>query len=136
MFSFFFFFSFCFSFHLLFKQWDPELARVAQKWADQCTDVDYKNDPKRKDPLLFHDKHANRKTDEFSNWQGAGQSVARDIAKGKAGEFDARKLVGHWFNQILYFDPSGVRSFGSGNQCSQGVGYYTQLVWQDTTHVG
>ena len=24
----------------------------------------------------------------------------------------------------------------SGNQCSQGIGYYTQLVWQDTTHVG
>ena len=24
----------------------------------------------------------------------------------------------------------------TGNQCSQGIGYYTQLVWQDTTHVG
>ena len=24
----------------------------------------------------------------------------------------------------------------SGNQCSKGIGYYTQLVWQDTTHVG
>jgi hypothetical protein len=22
--------------------WDDELARVAQKWADQCADVDYK----------------------------------------------------------------------------------------------
>ena len=26
--------------------------------------------------------------------------------------------------------------FSTGNQCSQGIGYYTQLVWQDTTHVG
>ena len=27
--------------------------------------------------------------------------------------------------------------FGStGKQCSRGIGYYTQLVWQDTTHVG
>ena len=24
----------------------------------------------------------------------------------------------------------------SGNQCSLGVGYYTQMVWQNTTHVG
>ena len=24
----------------------------------------------------------------------------------------------------------------SGKQCSKGIGYYTQLVWQDTTHVG
>ncbi|XP_040567740.2 LOW QUALITY PROTEIN: SCO-spondin-like [Lepeophtheirus salmonis] len=117
-------------------QWDPELARVAQKWADQCAEVDYKEDIKRKDPLLYHDKHANRKIDRFSNWQGTGQNVARDISKGKPGIFNAHKLIRHWFNQIRFFDPAGVESFGSGNQCSQGIGYYTQLVWQDTTHVG
>ena len=26
--------------------------------------------------------------------------------------------------------------FRAGSQCSKGVGYYTQLVWQNTTHVG
>ena len=26
--------------------------------------------------------------------------------------------------------------FSTGKQCSKGIGYYTQLVWQDTTHVG
>ena len=41
--------------------WDDELARVAQKWADQCADVDYKDDYKRKDPHLFHDPHPQRK---------------------------------------------------------------------------
>ena len=41
--------------------WDDELARVAQKWADQCADVDYKGDYKRKDPHLFHDPHPQRK---------------------------------------------------------------------------
>ena len=75
-------------------------------------------------------------TEKYSNWQGVGQNVARDIAKGTAGQFDAHKLIGHWFNQILYFDPEAVKSFGSGKQCSKGIGYYTQLVWQDTTHVG
>ena len=49
------------NFNFLFQQWDPELARVAQKWADQCASVDYKNDKKRKDPLLFHDEHSHRK---------------------------------------------------------------------------
>ena len=44
-----------------FQQWDPELARVAQKWADQCVDVDYRGDKKRKDPFLFHDEHSHRK---------------------------------------------------------------------------
>ena len=43
-------------------QWDPELARVAQKWADQCVEVDYRGDKQRKDPYLFHDKHGLRKT--------------------------------------------------------------------------
>ena len=68
--------------------------------------------------------------------QGVGQNVARDIAPGRTGEFNATKLVGHWFRQIRYFDPAGVEKFGSGEQCSLGVGYYTQLVWQNTSHVG
>ena len=51
-------------------------------------------------------------SDKFSNWQGVGQNVARDIAKGIAGKFDAHKLIGHWFNQILYFDPEAVKAFG------------------------
>ena len=117
------------------------MARVAQKWADQCADVDYQNDIKRKDPLLFHDAHAHRKigittvllrritklysfllnkcltfficiSEKYSNWQGVGQNVARDIARGEPGKFDAHKLIGHWFNQILYFDPEAVKSFG------------------------
>jgi hypothetical protein len=29
-----------------------------------------------------------------------------------------------------------THDFSSGEQCSLGVGYYTQLVWQNTTHVG
>ena len=63
-----------------FEVWDDELARVAQKWADQCADVDYvvrtpkiitfywpftlQNDEKRKDPHLFHDPHPQRKVGE------------------------------------------------------------------------
>ena len=50
--------------------------------------------------------------EKYSNWQGVGQNVARDIAKGQPGKFDAHKLIGHWFNQILYFDPEAVKSFG------------------------
>ena len=46
-------------------QWDPDLARVAQKWADQCAQVDYKSDIKRKDPALFHDEHSHRKIGNF-----------------------------------------------------------------------
>ena len=47
--------------HHLTQVWDDELARVAQKWSDQCMDVDYKGDEKRRDPALYHDAHPQRK---------------------------------------------------------------------------
>ena len=31
---------------------------------------------------------------EFADWQGVGQNVARDIAPGRRGGFNATKLVG------------------------------------------
>ena len=49
---------------------------------------------------------------DFSDWQGVGQNVARDIAPGEMGKFNATKLVGHWFRQIRFFDPKGVEEFG------------------------
>ena len=51
-------------------------------------------------------------SDEFSDWQGVGQNVARDIAPGTMGTFNVTKLVGHWFRQIRFWDPQGVESFG------------------------
>ena len=48
-----------------YQVWDDELARVAQKWSDQCADVDYKGDYKRQDPLIKHDKHPQRKVGEL-----------------------------------------------------------------------
>ena len=50
--------------------------------------------------------------DSFSDWKGVGQNVARDIAPGTQGEFNATKLVGHWFRQIRFWDPQGVEKFG------------------------
>jgi hypothetical protein len=49
---------------------------------------------------------------DFSDWQGVGQNVARDIAPGEKGKFNVTKLVGHWFRQIRFFDPKGVEEFG------------------------
>ena len=56
----------------IFQEWDGELARVAQKWADQCANVDYRGDVKRKDPLFFHDEHGERKTGKTSKVQSIG----------------------------------------------------------------
>ena len=50
----------------VWQVWDDELARVAQKWSDQCADVDYNGDYKRLDPALHHDPHPQRKTGAVS----------------------------------------------------------------------
>ena len=49
---------------------------------------------------------------QFSDWQGVGQNVARDIAPGARGQFNVTNLVGHWFRQIRLWDPAGVEAFG------------------------
>ena len=49
---------------------------------------------------------------QFSDWQGVGQNVARDIAPGTRGQFNVTNLVGHWFRQIRLWDPAGVEAFG------------------------
>ena len=51
-------------------------------------------------------------SEQFSDWVGVGQNVARDIAPGAMGEFNVTKLVGHWFRQIRFWDPKGVEQFG------------------------
>ena len=56
---------FLFTLMSTFQEWDEELARVAQKWADQCANVDYRGDVKRKDPFLFHDEHSDRKIGKY-----------------------------------------------------------------------
>ena len=57
--------------------WDDELARVAQKWSDQCADVDYKGDYKRQDPLIKHDKHPHRKVGELGAIERETESLGR-----------------------------------------------------------
>ena len=49
----------------------------------------------------------------------------------------SKRSRGIWVN-IDQFVKWGwkMRCFRSGDQCSLGIGYYTQLVWQNTTHVG
>ena len=62
--------------------------------------------------------------EKYNNWQGTGQNVARDIASGEEGKFDAHKLIGHWFNQILFFDPEGVKAFGYVNQVNPRANHF------------
>jgi len=101
--------------------WNDELADVAQRWVDQCTNG--------------HDK--NRRTETYShvgqNWAWRGSWKLEDQAE------LATKMVGWWYDEVKDITQKAVNSFSSDNAItgSTGViGHYTQVVWADSYEVG
>ena len=93
--------------------WDEELARVAQRWADQCN--------------FGHDQ--SRDVHRFKVGQNVyEQSRSRD----QAVEISIREGIMGWYDEVKDFDNAGVQPY----QFSSGVGHYTQMVWANTNKVG
>ena len=93
--------------------WDHELARVAQRLADQCT--------------FDHDCSDCRKVPRFS----AGQNLYQSYSTGKEGT-DWQGAAKSWYDEIDLFHSSIVSSY----QFSSSTGHYTQLVWATTDRLG
>ena len=95
--------------------WDPQLAAIAQAWAQQCID--------REAPAGLIDHNANR-----SN--GYPTYVGENIygAGGSATGTDAVRL---WVSEQAHYHHDT-------NSCDPGAicGHYTQVVWRGTTKVG
>ena len=71
-------------------------------------------------------------------WWKTSANVGKQVSR-----LNTSPLLVCWFSNLMpnlisisclitYAFPN----YRSGKQCSKGIGYYTQLVWQDTTHVG
>eukprot|EP00092_Neocalanus_flemingeri_P074856 GFUD01092631.1.p1 GENE.GFUD01092631.1~~GFUD01092631.1.p1 ORF type:complete len:564 (-),score=152.43 GFUD01092631.1:25-1716(-) len=94
--------------------WDNELARIAQRHADQCK--------------FAHDCSSCRKTKRF----GVGQNLyiyKQTLAPPKT---DWDKAVTDWYEEVTLFSNKNVEPF----QFSSPTGHFTQLVWGDTDKVG
>ncbi|XP_012256324.2 venom allergen 3-like [Athalia rosae] len=92
--------------------WDPELARVAQRWADQCAEN-------------AHDDC--RSVDRFY----VGQNVVTVMTTGNT--FDPIvKLVDPWYNEVKMFNRADVSKY----RFESSTGHYTQLVWGQTSSIG
>ena len=63
------------------SRWDPELARVAQVWADQCAGVLYLPHNGDAYPRLFHERGVERVTERFQAPPGVGQNIAWALTK-------------------------------------------------------
>ena len=95
--------------------WDPELARNAQRWADQCPD----NPP--------HDP--NRKTTKFP--MQPGQNKADSWSSVNDFDWQLSKKIQGWYDEVKDFPSDNVKAF-SMNGATGVIGHYTQVVWAET----
>ncbi|XP_066999093.2 venom allergen 5 [Anabrus simplex] len=89
--------------------WDDEVAKVAQRWADQCT---FEHDKCRNDPRF-----------------PVGQSMG--WAGYVSDEPDWEEQILDWYNEVKNCNMSILRSYTPA-----GVGHYTQIVWAETEVIG
>ena len=93
--------------------WDDELARVAQRWAEQCQ--------------FGHDQ--SRDVQRFKVGQNVYQTTrSRDQPTSNT----IREGVMSWYDEVKLFANGGVRRY----QFSSGTGHYTQMVWAKTSKLG
>ncbi len=97
-------------------EWDPVLAGIAQAWADECVDEEF--------PPGLIDHNPDR-SDEYTTY------VGENIYGSGGGAPSAEDVVDLWAAEEANYDYAS-------NTCADGemCGHYTQVVWEDTTHVG
>ncbi|KAK2583874.1 hypothetical protein KPH14_001148 [Odynerus spinipes] len=94
-------------------EWDDELAKIAQRWANQC---DFK-----------HDRCRNVAT------SSVGQNLAMQSSSGDSFA-PVKDLIRMWEDEVALFNPRNLNKLPSTG-ISQ-TGHYTQMVWAETNKVG
>jgi len=94
-------------------QWDSELARVAQRLADQCK--------------FQHDCSDCRRVQRFRVGQNIYQSFNTRSEKN-----DWTAAIDSWFNEIKIFPSSSVSNY----KFASATGHYSQMMWAKTSRIG
>ncbi|MDH5672535.1 MAG: CAP domain-containing protein [Myxococcales bacterium] len=102
--------------------WSPEIAALAQQWADELAD--------------------NCGTIAHSGRTGYGENIAAAIGSPSLMPAEPEKIVEGWASEIACYD---YGPFMLGDACdmecaeglnTNGCGHYTQLIWRKTLEVG
>jgi len=101
-------------------EWDDELAKIAQGWANQCN---YSHD----DCRLTSD----------GCYSGVGQNIAiRGDTRSNQNK-DWEEVIGAWYGEVKYYSSSNVGAFTSlYGRGGEAIGHFTQVVWANTHKVG
>ncbi|XP_074030385.1 venom allergen 3 isoform X3 [Leptinotarsa decemlineata] len=100
--------------------WDEELSLMAQRWADQCVNIN---------ATFQHDFC--RKTDRFD----VGQNILTAVTI-NSNLPELANLILSWYKQVSDVIPSDIKYFSGIRRGQLVIGQYTQLVWAKTEYVG
>jgi len=100
--------------NMLQLQWDPELAKIAQRLADQCK--------------FMHDCPDCRQVKRFS----VGQNIYQSFNTRSGLKNDWIPAIDSWFDEIKMFPPTSVKKY----QFSHATGHYSQMLWATTSRIG
>ncbi|XP_037078550.1 CRISP/Allergen/PR-1-like [Pollicipes pollicipes] len=95
-------------------EWDDELAKVAQRFADQC--------------MFGHDCLDCRRVARFK----VGQNVYSSSSTRLDNSPNWRQALYAWYDEVARFNPQNIEPF----VFSSPLGHYTQLVWAKTSRIG
>ncbi|XP_057668227.1 venom allergen 3-like isoform X2 [Diorhabda carinulata] len=107
--------------NMLQLEWSDELAKIAQRWADQCIPV---NATKQHDTC--------KTTSQFDN---VGQNILTAVTNG-TDVSELAILILNWYKQVVNVIPSDIDHFEGIKRGQFLIGQYTQLVWANTKAVG
>ena len=100
--------------------WSDELAKIAQRWTDQCN--------------FGHD--ANRRTKKHDSvGQNAWKGWSTQNKPGAPNAKDLSKAVQGWYDEVKDFPPGNVGAFSKAGATGM-IGHYTQVVWAKSYEVG
>jgi len=101
-------------------KWNNELAKVAQRWAEQCAGG--------------HDKERGTK-----KYPAVGQNVGWGAACGNPqppNPVDPLNSIKAMYDEVKDFPTSQVSAFVGGMANGKKIGHYTQIVWAETKEIG
>lgn len=100
--------------NMLEFHWDPEMARIAQRLADQC--------------VFDHDCSQCRSVRRFK----VGQNLYISYTTRTDKRVNWKAAMDGWFNEIDIFPVSSVTRYNFSKE----TGHYSQMVWADTDRIG
>ena len=105
-------------------EWDDQIARVAQRWADQCHSLT--DDP--------HDQV--RSVPGYPQHGFCGQNVFLKSSSSPFPDIAVGEAVASWFNEVDNFDGTEVEDYGEAGHSTGEVDHFTAVVWAHTYAIG